>query len=83
MDSGRCFKDFVWDCIWSRCFASRCLVTCCDVVVLCEIVVKDVLLCGGFGFGVGIGVRVKWVLPRRGWAGDRCVAGVLFLEVEL
>ena len=41
---------------------------CNGVVVLREIIVKGVLLCGCVGFGDGIGVRVKWVLPR-GWGG--------------
>jgi hypothetical protein len=46
-------------------------VACIGVVVLREIVVNGVLLCGCVGFGVGIGVRVERVLPRGGgmWSG--------------
>ncbi len=56
---------------------------CSGVVVLREIVVKGVLLCGCVGFKVVIGVRVESVLPRKGWDVVRCVAGVFFLEVGL
>ena len=52
-------------------------------MLLCEVVVQCVLLCGFVGFGVGVGVRVKRILPWRGWDVVRGVAGVFFLKVSL
>ena len=51
--------------------------SCSGVVVLSEIVVKGVLLCGCVGFGVGIGIRVERVLPRGVGCGPVCCGSVL------